>query len=65
MQKARWVIWLTGVRCKPGGPVNTKDTYLILEAKGRASSLTLRNEDGRQQVVRPGHDVERPSRPKR
>ena len=35
------------------GPSNTKDTYVILEAKGTASSLKLRNEDGREQIVRP------------
>ena len=35
------------------GPSNTKDTYVILEAKGTASSLKLKNEDGREQVVRP------------
>jgi hypothetical protein len=35
------------------GPSNTKDTYVILEAKGTASSLTLKNEDGREQVVKP------------
>jgi len=35
------------------GPTNTKDTYIILEAKGVASSLKLRNEDGREQVVKP------------
>ena len=35
------------------GPTNTKDTYVILEAKGTASSLTLKNEDGREKVVRP------------
>jgi hypothetical protein len=35
------------------GPTNTKDTYVILEAKGTASSLTLRNEDGREYVVKP------------
>jgi len=35
------------------GPSNTKDTYLILEAKGTASSLRLRNEDGREQVIKP------------
>ena len=46
------------------GPSKTKGTYLILEAKGTASSLTLRNEDGRQQVVMPEHDVERAPRPK-
>lgn len=35
------------------GPSNTKDTYVILEAKGTASSLKLRSEDGREQVVKP------------
>ena len=35
------------------GPSGTKDTYVILEAKGMASSLRLRNEDGREQIVKP------------
>ena len=35
------------------GPTNTKDTYVILEAKGTASSLRLRNEDGRERIVKP------------
>lgn len=35
------------------GPSGTKDTYVILEAKGTASSLKLRNENGREQVVTP------------
>lgn len=35
------------------GPTNTKDTYVILESKGTASSLKLRNEDGREQIVKP------------
>jgi hypothetical protein len=35
------------------GPSGTRDTYAILESKGTASSLRLRNEDGREQVVRP------------
>ena len=35
------------------GPAGTKDTYVILEAKGKASSLRLRNEDGREQVFKP------------
>ena len=35
------------------GPTGTRDTYVILQAKGTASSLKLRNEDGREQVVRP------------
>jgi len=35
------------------GPTGTKDTWVILEAKGTASSLKLRNEDGRETVVKP------------
>lgn len=35
------------------GPSNTRDTYVILEAKGTASSLKLRNENGREQVITP------------
>ena len=35
------------------GPTGTKDAYLILETKGTASSLRLRNEDGREQIVKP------------
>lgn len=35
------------------GPTNTKDTYVILEAKGTASSLKLRSENGREQVIKP------------
>jgi len=35
------------------GPSNTKQTYVILEAKGTASSLRLKNEDGREQTVAP------------
>jgi hypothetical protein len=35
------------------GPTNTKDTYVILEAKGTATSLKLRSEDGREQIVKP------------
>jgi hypothetical protein len=35
------------------GPTDTKDTYVILESKGTASSLKLRNEDGREQVLKP------------
>ena len=35
------------------GPTGTKSTYVILEAKGTASSLRLRNEDGREQIVKP------------
>ena len=35
------------------GPTGTKDSYLILQAKGTTSSLKLRNEDGHEQVVTP------------
>jgi len=35
------------------GPTGTKDTYVILEAKGTISSLRLRNENGREQVLGP------------
>ena len=35
------------------GPTGTKDTYVILQAHGRTSSLKLRNENGQEQVVEP------------
>jgi len=35
------------------GPSNTKQTYVIVEAKGTATSLRLKNEDGREQTVAP------------
>ena len=35
------------------GPTNTRDTYVILQAKGEASSLKLRNEDGRERLLKP------------
>jgi hypothetical protein len=35
------------------GPSGTRDTYVQLGAKGNASSLTLRNEDGREQILKP------------
>jgi len=35
------------------GPTGTKDTYLILESRERTSTLRLRNEDGKEQVVKP------------
>ena len=35
------------------GPSNTRDTYVQLGAKGTASSLTLKNEDGREQIIKP------------
>jgi hypothetical protein len=41
------------------GPSNTEHTYVILESRGTASSLTLKNEDGREQSIRPQFSVER------
>ena len=35
------------------GPTGTKDTYVILESKGKVSSLRLRNENGREQSIEP------------
>ena len=35
------------------GPTGTKDTYVILQSRGTTSSLKLRSEDGRQQVLEP------------
>jgi hypothetical protein len=35
------------------GPTGTRDSYLILQTKGTISSLRLRNEDGREQVLTP------------
>jgi len=35
------------------GPTGTKDTYVILGAKGTTSSLKLRSENGREQVIAP------------
>jgi hypothetical protein len=35
------------------GLSNTRDTYIIVEAKDTTSSLRLRNEDGREQIVKP------------
>ena len=35
------------------GPTSTKDTYVILQSKGAVSSLKLRSEDGREQVLKP------------
>jgi hypothetical protein len=35
------------------GPSNTKETYVQLGAKGTTSSLRLKNEDGREQVIAP------------
>lgn len=35
------------------GPTGTKDTYIILEARDHATSLKLRNEGGRELIVKP------------
>ena len=35
------------------GPTGTKETYVQLGANGPVSSLRLKNEDGREQVVKP------------
>jgi hypothetical protein len=35
------------------GPSNTRNTYVILEAKGTASSLRMKDENGREQAVKP------------
>jgi hypothetical protein len=35
------------------GPTGTRETYVILQSKGEESSLKLRNETGREQVVKP------------
>jgi hypothetical protein len=35
------------------GPSGTKNTYAQLGAKGEISSLTLKDEDGREQIVKP------------
>jgi hypothetical protein len=35
------------------GPSNTRNTYAVLQAKRTASSLTLKDEDGGQQLIQP------------
>jgi hypothetical protein len=35
------------------GPTSTRDTYVILQSKGAVSSLKLRSEDGKEQVLKP------------
>jgi hypothetical protein len=35
------------------GPTGTEDTYVILQSKGTTSSLKLRSESGRQQLLEP------------
>ena len=36
-----------------GGPTGTRDTYVQLLANGTATSLRLKNEDGREYVLKP------------
>ena len=38
---------------RPAVAEGTSNTYIILESKDSSSSLKLRNEDGREQVVKP------------
>jgi hypothetical protein len=35
------------------GPTGTKDSYIVLESNGTDSSIRVRNEAGREQLVRP------------
>ena len=35
------------------GPTNTRDTYIVIEANGTTSSMRMRNEDGREQIIKP------------
>jgi hypothetical protein len=35
------------------GPTSTNDTYAILQSKGEVSSLKLRSENGREQILKP------------
>ncbi len=35
------------------GPSGTKQTYLIVEAKDRASALILKDEDGSERILKP------------
>ena len=35
------------------GPTGTKDTWVQLGANGTVASLTLKNEDGREQIIKP------------
>jgi hypothetical protein len=35
------------------GPTNTKDAYLVLKVEWTTSSLRLRNEEGREHIVKP------------
>ncbi len=35
------------------GPTNTRDTYIVIEANGTTSAMRMRNEDGREQIIKP------------
>jgi hypothetical protein len=35
------------------GPTSTKETWVVLAAKGTSSSLRMKNEDGRERIVQP------------
>jgi hypothetical protein len=35
------------------GPTGTTNTYVILQSKGHESTLELRNEDGKERIVKP------------
>lgn len=35
------------------GPTGTKDTYIVLSAKGTSSSVKIRDENGREQILKP------------
>jgi hypothetical protein len=35
------------------GPTNTRDTYIVIEANGTTSWMRMRNEDGREQIIKP------------
>jgi hypothetical protein len=35
------------------GPTGTKDTYIVLSSKGTSSSVKIRDENGREQVLKP------------
>ena len=35
------------------GPTNTRNTYIVIEANGTTSAMRMRNEDGREQIIKP------------
>jgi len=35
------------------GPTGTTNTYVVLQSKGHESTLKLRNEDGKEQILKP------------